>query len=73
MIRQVVLAIVKEKDSAIVGVYTDPSEARVRLIYIEEETKQPHRIVPGLLTLGEEVPNEVVYSVPANSSTGGSQ
>jgi hypothetical protein len=67
-----VIAVVRERDGFPVGVYTDPSEARVRLIYIEEETKQPHRLVDGTLTL-EEVPHEVAHDPTACPCTGGTR
>ena len=50
-----VIAVVRDEDGEPVGVYTDPSEARVRLIYIEEETKKPHTLIKGYLVLFPEM------------------
>lgn len=55
-----------------ISVHIDGSEARVKLIYTEEETKQPHHLQRAhLLIENRGGLDEDVYAVPTPSYLGG--
>ena len=66
-----VWVVMRDHDSKPVSVHVEPSDARVKLIYTEEETKVPHHLQRAHLLIETGNVDESRYFDPAASSSGG--
>lgn len=67
-----VWVVMRDADDKPTSVHLDGSEARVKLIYTEEETKRNHHLQRAHLFIEKQMGHdEDSYSMPSDGSTGG--